>query len=126
MEPRVGVRRPVRAVAVQQQRIVAVEGQTFAMDQRDRHALPVRRRRVHAFAGVLPRFVSSEDFLDLADLTPAIVHVVIDHGLGRDQRFVHEPHVVGVELGVRRQAQRVGRLVETDFVGPVAGHLQDP
>ena len=108
--------RAVGAVAVEQQRRRAVEGESAAMQERDRNAFPVRRGREQATGDVVGGLVAARHGLALAQDAGAGDAVVIV-GLGRRRhRRVGEADACRLELVAGQQAERVGFLREGDGV----------
>ncbi len=108
--------RAVGAVAVEQERRGAVQGQVAPVQERDRHRLPVRRRGEEAARDVILRSVAARHDLALAEL-PGAGDAIVVVGLGRRRhRRVGEADHRRFELVARLQAQRIGLLRESDRV----------
>ena len=104
----------VRAVSAKQERTAAVPFRVLPVDDRNRNERAVGRLRVKTLGNVPTRVVSTEHLGALQEPALALVHVVIEDRLGRDERLVSEAEDVRVELAVLGGKRRVHRLGQLD------------
>ncbi len=115
--------RSVGAVAVEQQRRAAVEGEVSAMQQRDRHLLAVGRGGEEPPGHVGGRVVTARHRLPLAQ-EPGAGRAVVVPGLRRGRhRRVDEADRGRVEGETGPQAEGVGLLGEGDRVLGTVGEV---
>ncbi len=106
----------VGAVAVQQQRGLAVQGHVAAVHHRDGHTGAVRRGGPGAFAGVVPGIEVAQHLLLLQEGVRAGVHVVQVHALRGGEGGVAVAQLVGVPLGIGARPGHVGGVLEADLM----------
>ena len=118
-------RHAVGAVAVEQQRRLAVAHQVLAMQDRDRHLRAVMRGRHDARGDVVGRVVAGRNLLALAQYARARRHVVVIDFRRRRHRRIGKPQIGGLEFVAAHGVERIGGLVEGDGVLFAGGEVAD-
>ena len=117
---------PVRAIAIQIQRIPAIALQPLPPHQRNRHLHPVRSRGKDPFGNIVRRIITTQ-YLDLFLQFPLPrVHVVRINRARSDQRTVSEAELRGRILFVALRQQCVDRLVETHEMFVAGSAVENP
>ena len=110
----------IGAIGIEIERTIAVFLEAFFVDDRNGHFRSVARGDLNAFGCVLARIIAAWDFLHLERLHLAGGHVIFSDRIGRDHRFIGQPQLGDLILGVLVKTRRIARFGESNPLGLAA------
>src|SRR3546814_13005316 len=98
-------------------RRAAVARGALFIDERYRHQRAVARGHVNQFGFIIIMIVTRRYLLHLQRLELGAREVIIEHGVGGDHRFIVEPQLILMILGIVAEPRHISGLGELDSPG---------